>query len=75
MITKLKKKFRDMPDVNLVDMGIPLTNGHPEKKLSDILETEVDDSYFQGHPMVEALVAKSEFQEGFVAFKTAKKKK
>jgi hypothetical protein len=75
MIAKLKKKIKAMPEINLVDMEIPLSNGRPTQKLSDILEPEVDDSYFTGKAIVEALVAQSEFQEGFVSIKTPKKKK
>lgn len=73
MIAKLKKKLSSMHDINMVDMGIPLSNGRPEQKLRDILEVDVDDSYYLGKEIVEIIVNQSEFQERMISIKTAKK--
>ncbi len=70
MVEKLKKKLRAMPEVNLVDMGIPFGNNQPTSKLKDILETNVEPKYYLRKEIVEKIVKESGFEERLVSLKT-----
>lgn len=73
-ITKLKKLIKEHhPEINLVDLGIPLTNGMPTPKLKDILETDVDERYYLKNETVEKIVKEANFQERLVSMKKPKK--
>jgi hypothetical protein len=75
-ITKLKKLIKTLhPEINLVDMNIPLTNGKPTPKLRDILETDVDEKYYLRNDVVEKIVKEANFQERLVSLKSPKKQK
>lgn len=73
-ITKLKKLIKaNHPEINLVDLQIPLTNGKDTPKLKDILESEVDEKYYLRNDVVEKIVKEANFQERLVSMKAAKK--
>lgn len=73
-ITKLKALIKkEHPEINLVDLGLPLTNGLPTPKLKDILESEVDEKYYLRNDIVEKIVKESGFQERLVSLKKDKK--
>lgn len=72
MIRKLKKKIRAMPEINLTEMGIPLTNGKPTPNLKDILEKDVPLSFYLNKEIVERIVAQSGFKVGLISIKTPK---
>lgn len=73
-ITRLKKLIKEKhPEINLVDMGIPLSNGSPTPKLKDILETDVDEKYYLKNETVEKIVKEANFQERLVSLKRPKK--
>lgn len=74
-ITKIKALIKqNHPEINLVDMQIPLTNGLPTPKLRDILESNVDEKYYLRNEVVEKIVNESNFQERLVSLKLEKKK-
>jgi len=73
MVEKMKARLRSNPKVNLVDMGIPKTNGEPTPKLKDILESDVDEKYYLKNETIEKIVKESKFQEKLVSMKQEKK--
>jgi hypothetical protein len=72
MVTKMRARLKSNPNVNLVDMNMPLTNGLPTPKLKDILETEVDEKYYLKNETIEKIVKESQFQEKLVSFRKDK---
>jgi hypothetical protein len=75
-IIKIKKLIKEKhPDINLVDLHIPLTNGLPAPKLKDILESEVDEKYYIKSALVEKIAAEADFSEKLISLKTEKNKK
>lgn len=73
-ITRIKKLIKEQhPEINLVDLGIPLSNGLPTPKLKDILETDVDEKYYLKNETVEKIVKEANFQERLVSLKKPKK--
>lgn len=75
MVERMKKRLRDNPKVNLVDMNLPLTNGKETPKLKDILEENVDEKYYLRNEVVEKIVKESKFQERLVTMKVPKNDK
>lgn len=73
MVERMKARLRANPNVNLVEMNIPLTNGEATPKLKDILEPEVDEKYYLRSEVVEKIVKESGFQERLVSLKVEKK--
>lgn len=71
-VIKMKERLRSNPEVNLVDMQIPRSNGLPTPKLKDILEHDVDEKYYLRNETVEKILKESEFQERLVSFKKEK---
>lgn len=67
LIDRLKKRLTANPKVNLVDMNLPLTNGHPTPKLKDILETDVDEKYYLKHEIVEKIIQETDFTKRLVS--------
>lgn len=77
---KCIKKLKDLikkqhPEINLVDLNIPLTNDKPTPKLKDILESDVDEKYYLKSSVVEKIVKEANFQERLVSMKVDKVKK
>lgn len=70
LVERMKKRLKAIPEINLIDMNIPLTNGKPTPKLKDILEKEVDDKYYLRKDIVEKIVKESGFEERLVSLKT-----
>lgn len=74
MVERLKKRLKDNPKVNLVDMSIPLTNGEETPLLKSVLEKSVDEKYYVRHDIVEKIVQETDFKERLVSIKLDKKK-
>lgn len=70
MITKLKKRISKIPEINLVSLDIPMSNGIQSPKLADILEFDVDDCYYVRKDIVEKIMKESKFEERLVSLKT-----
>lgn len=75
MVVKLKAKLLSNPKVNLVDFSIPLTNGEETPKLKSVLESNVDEKYYLKQPIVEKIIAETDFKERLVSIKIDKEKK
>jgi hypothetical protein len=73
-ISKLKALIKKQhPEINLVDLDLPLSNGKPTPKLKDILEKDVDEKYYLRNDVVEKIVKEANFQERLVSLKRDKK--
>jgi site-specific DNA-cytosine methylase len=70
LVERMKKRIRQIPEISLVDMNIPFTNGKPTPKLKDILEKEVDEKYYLRKEIVEKIVKESGFEERLISLKT-----
>lgn len=75
-VSRLKALIRkELPEINLGQFDIPLTNGLPTPKLKDILESNVDEKYYLKNEVVEKIVKEANFQERLVSMKVAKSPK
>jgi hypothetical protein len=73
-VTRIKKLIEEQhPEINLVNLNAPLTNGKPTPKLKDILETDVDEKYYLKSEIIQKIIKESNFQERLVSLKVAKK--
>jgi hypothetical protein len=73
MVERMRARLKANPNINLIDMNIPRTNGEPTPRLKDILESEVDEKYYLRNDVVEKIVQESKFQERLVSMKMEKK--
>jgi hypothetical protein len=73
MVERMRARLKANPNINLIDMNIPRTNGEPTPRLKDILETEVEERYYLRNDVVEKIVQESKFQERLVSMKMEKK--
>ncbi len=72
-ITRLKALIKkELPEIQLGQFNIPLTNELPTPKLKDILEEEVDEKYYLRNEVVERIVKEANFQERLVSMKLGK---
>lgn len=72
LVERLKTKLKSNPNVNLVDMNIPLGNGTEIPRLKDILEENVDEKYYLRNEIVEKIIQETDFQERLVSIKLDK---
>jgi len=72
LVERLKTKLKSNPNVNLVDMNIPLGNGTEIPRLKDILEENVDEKYYLKHSIVQKIVEEVSFRERLVSIKLDK---
>lgn len=70
LVERMKKRLRAIPEINLIDLNIPFTNGKNTPKLKDILEKEVDPKYYLRKEIVEKIVKESGFEERLISLKT-----
>lgn len=72
MISRLKAKLRANPNINLVDMDLPLSSGEPTPRLKDVLEENVDEKYYLRHEVVEKIINEADFKERLVSINIKK---
>lgn len=73
MVEKMRARLKANPNINIVDMDIPRTNGQETPRLKDILQSDVDEKYYLKNETVEKIVKESKFQERLVSMKVDKK--
>lgn len=62
-VVRFKKRLSNNPNVNLVDMSIPLKSQESIPSLKDVLEMEVASKYYLTNEIIEKLVRESEGKE------------
>lgn len=72
MVEKMRKRLKANSKINLIDMDLPRTNGHPTPRLKDVLEESVDEKFYLKNEVVEKIVKESKFQERLVSMKVEK---
>ena len=56
IVTKHKAKAKANPNINLMDLNLPLTNGLPTPDIIDILEKVVDEKYYLKQETVDKIL-------------------